>query len=93
MFPTGHIFREDHKLRIEIHVPPAVEGLWGYTPTRHDPAEVTVHHDAQHPSWLQLPLVEPNPYPNDPYALEEPPEGCKVPGGFPCAPPSQLAAG
>lgn len=93
VFPTGHIFREDHNIRIEIHVPPAVEGLWGYTPTRHDPAEVTVHHDAQHPSWLQLPLVEPNPYPGDEWALEEPPEGCGVPGGFPCSPPSPLSVG
>lgn len=24
--------------------------------------------------------------------FEEPPEGCKVPGGFPCSPPSQLSA-
>lgn len=81
--PLGHIFREGHRIRIQIHTPPAVEGLWGYTP-RHEPAAGTVHHDADRPSRMLQPVVEP-----DGTTTPEP-EGCGVPGGFPCVEHSPL---
>lgn len=84
VFPLGHVFRPGHKLLIQIHTPPMVDGLWGYTPTQHHPAPVTVYHDAAHPSFLQLPVVTPD----APITLSRP--GCQVPGGFPCTPASPL---
>ncbi len=82
IWPTGHIFREDHRIQVEVHTPPAIDGLWGYTATEHDPTAVTVHHDAEHPTSLLLPLVEPD------GPVGEDPDGCGVPNGFPCAPSS-----
>lgn len=78
VFPLGHIFRAGHRIRIQLHTPPAVEGLWGYTP-RHEPAAVTVYHDNDRPSSMLLPVVDP-----DGDTVPEP-EGCGVPGGFPCS--------
>ena len=85
IFPLGHVFRPGHKILIQIHTPPAVDGLWGYTPTNHQPAVVTVYHDAEHPSFLQLPVVTP-----DAPISNTDPADCKVPGGFPCTAPSPL---
>jgi uncharacterized protein len=92
IFPMGHIFRPGHRLLIQIHTPPAVEGLWGYTPTHHQPSTVTIMHDADHPSWIQFPEVS--------LDAVQPPDaigswdsaalGCKVPGGEPCVPPSAV---
>jgi predicted acyl esterase len=87
IFPLGHVFRPGHRILIQIHTPPVVDGLWGYTPT-HQPAIVTVYHDAEHPSFLQLPVVTPD----APISNTEP-ESCKVPGGFPCYAPSPIAGG
>ena len=84
IFPLGHVFRPGHRILIQIHTPPAVDGLWGYTPT-HQPAVVTVYHDAEHPSFLQLPVVTP-----DAPISDVTPEDCRVPGGFPCTAPSPL---
>jgi putative CocE/NonD family hydrolase len=84
LFPLGHIFREGHRIRVQIHTPPVVDGLWGYTPTHHKPAPVVVHHDVDHPSRVQLPVVEPD---GD---TEPAPEECGVPGGFPCSEPSPV---
>jgi uncharacterized protein len=84
VFPVGHVFRPGHRLMIQITTPPALDGLWGYTP-RHDPAAVTIHHSAEHPARLQLPVVE-----DLTPGTAGPPEGCKVPGGFPCYAPSPL---
>ncbi len=96
IFPLGHIFRPGHRILIQIHTPPAVDGLWGYTPT-HQPAAVTILHDAAHPTWIQWPqitLPQDQPAPTsvdgDPGSLMVAPAGCKVPGGFPCVPPSRL---
>jgi predicted acyl esterase len=96
IFPLGHIFRPGHRVLIQIHTPPATDGLWGYTPS-HPPALVTVLHDAAHPTWIQWPqitLPEDQPAPSsvdgNPGSLMTAPSGCKVPGGFPCLPPSQL---
>jgi hypothetical protein len=85
IFPLGHVFRPGHKILIQIHTPPVVDGLWGYTPTHHQPAPVTVYHDAARPSFLQLPVVEPD----QPISNAEP-ASCRVPGGFPCTPASAL---
>jgi hypothetical protein len=86
IFPIGHIFRKDHKILVQVHTPPQVDGLWGYTATQHQPAVVTIYHDDQHPSVLQLPVV---PATDTPIPAT-PPTDCKVPAGFPCTPPSAL---
>ena len=86
IFPLGYIFRPGHRILIQIHTPPILEKIWGYTPTHHQPAAVTVHHDADHPSWIQWPVVE----------TDKPiPDGttpCPLQGGFFCAPASPLNA-
>lgn len=89
ILPMGHVFRAGHKIMIQIHTPPAVDGLWGYTPTHHQPAAVTVLHDRAHPSWLQLPIVRLDAT-QPPEALLVASDGCTVPGGFPCTQPSAL---
>ncbi|MGH7899711.1 MAG: CocE/NonD family hydrolase, partial [Candidatus Binatia bacterium] len=85
IFPLGHVFRKDHRLLVQIHTPPVVDGIWGYTPS-HQPAVVTVYHDAEHPSSIQLPVVTPD------GPLGPIPPTCQVPAGFPCTPPSALDA-
>ena len=89
IFPIGHIFRKGHTLLVQIHTPPAVDGLWGYTPTHHAPSLVSIHHGADTPSWLQLPIVSLDAVQPD-EALGVAPVGCKVPGGFPCTSESPL---
>lgn len=82
IFPLGHVFRAGHRLMVRIMTPPLTDSLWGYTAT-HQPALVTVHHDLDYPSFLQLPVVQPD----GPVA-----EGnCQVPAGFPCFDPSPLS--
>lgn len=84
IFPLGYIFRPGHKILIQIHTPPILEKLWGYTPTHHQPAPVTVHHSAQYPTSIQWPLVTTDkPIPPSTTA-------CPLQGGFFCAPPSVL---
>lgn len=84
IFPLGHVFRPGHRILIQVHTPPAVDGLWGYTPTNHQPAPVTLYHDADRPSSIQFPVVTPD------APITAQPDGCRVPGGFPCTPPSAL---
>lgn len=84
IFPLGHVFRTGHRILIQIHTPPMTDGLWGYTPS-HQPALVTVYHDAEHPSFVQLPVVTP-----DAPISDVTPADCRVPGGFPCSAPSPL---
>jgi uncharacterized protein len=84
VFPLGHVFREGHRILVQIHTPPMVDGLWGYTATHHQPAAVTVYHDAAHPSFLQLPVVSPD------APITAVPTSCQVPGGFPCTKASVL---
>ena len=86
VFPLGHVFRAGHRILVQIHTPPIVDDIWGYTPTQHQPALVTVYHDAAHPSWVQLPVVVPDGAP----ASYPTPADCRVPGGFPCTPPSAI---
>ena len=42
IFPLGYIFRPGHRILIQIHTPPVLEKIWGYTPTHHQPAAVSV---------------------------------------------------
>ena len=81
IFPLGHVFRKDHRIMVRIMTPPLTDSLWGYTPT-HQPALVTVLHDAENPSSIQLPVVEPD----GPVDAGD----CQVPAGFPCFDPSPL---
>lgn len=81
IFPLGHVFRPGNRLMIQIHTPPVFDGIWGYTPTHHQPAAVTIHHDALNPSWIQIPVVAPD------GPVGPPASGCKVRGGFPCFAP------
>ncbi len=79
IFPLGYIWRPGHRILIQIHTPPILEKIWGYTPTHHQPAAVTVHHDAANQSWIQWPVVTPdNPIP-------ESQTPCPLQGGFFCA--------
>lgn len=86
IWPLGHIFRPGHRILIQVHTPPAFDGIWGYTATQHQPGAVTLYHDADHPSSLLLPVVTPDAG----GGTAPPPEGCQVPGGFACVPPSPL---
>jgi uncharacterized protein len=81
VWPVGHLFRPGHRIAVKIAAPPVLDGLWGYTPTHHQPAAVTVHHDASRPSRLLLPVVTPD------EQLGQPWTECPVPRGFPCARP------
>lgn len=83
IFPLGHVFRAGHRLLIEVLTPPVTDGLWGYTPS-HQPAPVTIYHDAGHPTSVQLPVVTPD------EPITSVPTNCRVPGGFPCYSPSRL---
>lgn len=83
IFPLGYIFRPGHKILVQVHTPPAVDGLWGYTPS-HQPSLVTLYHDATYPTSLLLPVVQTD-TPVPPGATP-----CPLYGGFPCVPRSQL---
>ena len=80
IFPHAHVFRPGHKLRVQLMTPPVTDGLWGYT-AKHEPAGVEIHHDADHPTNLLLPVVDPD------EPIGEAPEGCGIPDGFPCDEP------
>lgn len=82
IFPAGHVFRAGHRLLVQVHTPPAVDSLWGYTATQHQPGVVTIHHGAATPATLLLPVVEPD----GPIA---PATSCAVPAGFPCIQPGE----
>ena len=83
IWPVGHIFRKGHSLRIQIHTPPAIDGIWGYTATHHQPAVVNVHHSSQYPTNLMLPVVT-----DVKPGTAAPNTDCRVPGGFACVPGS-----
>jgi hypothetical protein len=83
IFPLGHVFRAGHRIMVRVMTPPLTDSLWGYTATHHQPALVTLSHDAEHPAFLQLPVVQPD----GPVADGE----CQIPAGFPCFDPSPLS--
>lgn len=87
IWPTGHIFREDHRILVEVHTPPVIDGLWGYTATEHDPAAVTIHSSADHPTSILLPQVAVD---GGNANIAADPDGCGTEDGFPCAGPSYL---
>jgi uncharacterized protein len=78
IFPLGYIFRPGHRILIQIHTPPILEKIWGYTPSHHQPAAVQVHHSKDHPSWIQWPVVKTD----KPIPASETP--CPLQGGFYC---------
>lgn len=84
VFPVGHIFRAGHRIRIAIHTPPAVDGLWGYTATHHQSNVVNVWHQQGAATELLLPVVDGLEYGTGQKAT------CPVPGGFPCTAQSGL---
>jgi putative CocE/NonD family hydrolase len=84
IFPLGYIWRPGHKILIQIHTPPVLEKIWGYTPS-HQPAAVSVHHDADNQSWIQWPVVETD----EPIAADST-TPCPLQGGFYCLPASPL---
>ena len=67
VFPFGHVFRAGSRLRLWVEAPVFLPALWAFTPSP-VPAEVTLLHDAEHPSRLVLPQV-----PNDPARVATPP--------------------
>ena len=83
IFPLGYIFRPGHQILIKVHTPPIVDGIWGYTPTHHQPAPVTLYHDATHPTSVLLPLVNP--------VVPAGTTPCPLQGGFACTDPSALS--
>jgi uncharacterized protein len=84
IFPLGYVFRKDHKLLVQVTTPPVFDGIWGYTPS-HQPAVVSIAHDAAHPTSILLPVVTPD----EEITADTTP--CPQPGGFPCVPASALS--
>jgi hypothetical protein len=83
IFPLGYIWRPGHRILVQIHTPPVLEKIWGYTPT-HQPAAVSVYHDAENQSWIQWPVVTTD----EPITVDSTP--CPLQGGFFCLPSSPL---
>lgn len=52
VLPFGHTFREGSAIRLLVDTP-SVTGLWGFEPVA-GAGQVTIHHDADHPSALVL---------------------------------------
>ncbi|HEX2239798.1 MAG TPA: CocE/NonD family hydrolase [Actinomycetota bacterium] len=56
IFPFGHVFRPGHRLVVKVHTPPALDSYYAYVPKR--PAGINLlYHDADHSSFLMLPVV------------------------------------
>jgi putative CocE/NonD family hydrolase len=63
LWSTSHLFRRGHRLR--VHVTSSSFPRWDRNLNTgdqrradHVPAHQRIHHDAAHPSWLQLPVIE-----------------------------------
>lgn len=56
VWPTGHIFREGHRIAVKILAPPLVDSYYAYI-ARRVPSVDTVHHSASHPSRVTLPVI------------------------------------
>ena len=59
VFPFGHVVRAGSRLRVWVEAPTALPQLWAFQASP-VPTQVSILHDAAHPSALVLPLV-----PND----------------------------
>jgi uncharacterized protein len=57
LFPVAHAFREGSRMRLTVDGPGGNRWRWGFDPVP-GPFEVTVAHDAGHPSALVLPVVD-----------------------------------
>lgn len=92
VFPLGHVFREGHSLLVKIHDTPASDSFYNYVPASANlglgrpvattPAVNTIHHDAEHPSHLLLPVL-----PDLPAIADEAP-GCGEQTGLRCVTPA-----
>lgn len=79
LFPFAHAFREGSRIRLIVDGPGGNRWRWGFAPLP-GVFDVTVAHDAAHPSSLVLPVV-------DPPGLELPPlPDCGQVSGQPCRP-------
>jgi hypothetical protein len=56
IFPFGHLFRKDSRIRISIEGPKFLPELWGFAALPL-PATNLVYHDPAHPSSLALPVL------------------------------------
>lgn len=56
IFPVGHVFRAGHQLLVKIHAPSLDDNDWAYIP-KTAPALNTLHHSADYPSSLRLPVI------------------------------------
>lgn len=55
--PIGAVIREGHRLELTIMAPsPIAQPDWGFHPSG-QPGRITVHHDADHPSVLRVPVI------------------------------------
>ena len=83
VFPVGHVFREGHRLLVKISAPPTtdpVSELYAYDLAVAG-SVVQIHHDAEHPSRLLLPVLRSLP----PIADEAP--ACGAQSGVRCTVP------
>jgi putative CocE/NonD family hydrolase len=53
VFPFAHAFRAGSRLRLYVEAPTGHTGFWAFAPTG-GPGQITVLHDARHPSRLVL---------------------------------------
>jgi uncharacterized protein len=81
LFPVAHAFREGSKMRLTVDGPGGNRYRWGFDPVP-GPFEVTVAHDAGHPSALVLPVVDAD-------VVDLPPlPACSTVSSQPCRPVS-----
>lgn len=80
ILPFGHAIREGSRIRLWVEAPTTLPQLWGFAldPT---PARVSIHHEADHPSRLVLPVTNIR----LPVAAQDQPE-CGTPLRQPCRP-------
>jgi hypothetical protein len=57
VWPVGWVFRPGHRLRVEVHAPPALDSFNAYAAKGRTVALNTVLHDPAHPSRITLPVV------------------------------------
>ncbi|MFL6238141.1 MAG: CocE/NonD family hydrolase [Actinomycetes bacterium] len=57
VWPVGWVFRPGHRIRVEVHAPPALDSFNSYAAKGRALAINSVLHDRAHPSSITLPLV------------------------------------
>jgi uncharacterized protein len=63
LWSTSNLFRRGHRLRVHVTTSPFPRwernlNTGDQRRADHVPAHQRIHHDAEHPSWLQLPVIE-----------------------------------